>query len=185
MARELKCAYYHAGVADNEEMLGEWLEQGGLIVATSAQGTGVDFPGVLFTLHVDVPYGMIDFAQESARAGRAGEDVDSIVIVEEGKAKRQLPGGIGGVDKGVMCDFISTKGCRRRVMGSYLDNKEVECGQDASTANCDRCGEGVTALERHYTRAARERQTSEETLDEVSDGCVFCFLQPTGESGVS
>lgn len=70
-------------------------------------------------------------------------------------------------------------------MGLYLDNKEVECGQDASTANCDSCGEGVTALERHNTRAARERQTVEETLDEVTDGCVFCFIQSTGESGVS
>lgn len=152
---------------------------------TSALGPGVDFPGVVFTLHVDVPYGMIHFAQKSGRAGRAGEDVDSVVIVEEGKAERQLAGGMRGVDEAVMCDFISTKGCRRKVVGLYLDNKEVECGQDAITANYDRCGEGVAALERHYTRAARERQTFEETLDEVSDGCVFCFIKPTGESGVS
>jgi superfamily II DNA helicase RecQ len=33
-----------------------------LIVATSALGTGVDFPGIVFTLYVDIPYGMIDFA---------------------------------------------------------------------------------------------------------------------------
>lgn len=78
LARELKCAYYHAGAADNEEMLGAWLERGGLIIPTSALGTGVDFPGVVFTLHVDAPYGMIDFAQESRRAGRAGENVDSV-----------------------------------------------------------------------------------------------------------
>jgi superfamily II DNA helicase RecQ len=61
LARELKCAYYHARAADNEERLKAWLEQGGLIVATSALGTGIDFLGIVFTLHVDILYGMIDF----------------------------------------------------------------------------------------------------------------------------
>jgi superfamily II DNA helicase RecQ len=59
--RELKCAYYHAGAVDNEERLKAWLERGRLIIATSALGTGVDFLGIVFTLYVDIPYGMIDF----------------------------------------------------------------------------------------------------------------------------
>jgi hypothetical protein len=186
LARELKCAYYHAGAADNEERLKTWLERGGLIVATSALGTGVDFPGVVFTLHVDIPYGMIDFSQESGRAGRAGEDVDSMIIVEEGRAERQsIDGKSGGVDESIIRDFITTRGCRRRVMGLYLDNKVIECGNDASLARCDRCGEGVTALERDYAQVARERQMIEETLDEVADGCVFCFVESTDEAGVS
>ncbi|GAB7357794.1 hypothetical protein MBLNU459_g0611t1, partial [Dothideomycetes sp. NU459] len=84
LAEDLGCAYYHAGAADKEEKLAGWLEKGGLIVATSALGTGVDFPGVVFVLHVNLPYGMIDFAQESGRAGRGGEDVDSVIMVEEG-----------------------------------------------------------------------------------------------------
>jgi hypothetical protein len=84
-----------------------------------------------------------------------------------------------------MRDFITTRGCRRRVMGLYLDNKEVECGHDASLARCDRCGEGLTALERDYTRAARERQMVEETLDEVADSCVFCFVESTDKTDVS
>ena len=57
---------------DKEERLQDWLEKGGLMAATSALGTGVDFPGIVFVLHVGMPYGMIDFAQESGRAGRAG-----------------------------------------------------------------------------------------------------------------
>jgi superfamily II DNA helicase RecQ len=185
LARMLRCAYYHAGAADNEESLKAWLERGGLIVATSALGTGVDFPGIVFTLHVDIPYGMIDFAQESGRAGRAGEDVDSVIVVEEGKAERQATGGkVRTVDESIMRDFITARNCRRRVMGLYLDNKEIECGNDASLARCDRCGEGVTALERDYVRAARERQIVEETLDEVADGCVFCFVESTDDRRV-
>ena len=61
LAEELECAFYHAGAVDNQERLDRWLEKGGLIVATSALGTGVDFPGVVFVLHTDVPYRMIDF----------------------------------------------------------------------------------------------------------------------------
>ena len=33
-----------------------------MIVATSVLGTDVDFLGIVFTLYVDIPYGMIDFA---------------------------------------------------------------------------------------------------------------------------
>jgi superfamily II DNA helicase RecQ len=153
-----------------------------LIVATSALGTGVDFPGIVFTLHVDIPYGMIDFAQESGRAGRAGEDVDSVVLVEEGKAERQLASGKAAVDESIMCEFVTTVGCRRRVIGLYLDNKETGCSDEASVANCDRCGEGTTAIERVHTKRATERQTVEETLDEVAGGCVFCFVDSTEEA---
>ena len=118
----------------------------------------MDFPGIVFTLHADIPYGMIDFAQESGRGGRAGEDVDSVIVVEEGKAERRLAGGAaGGVDEGVIGEFIATKGCRRRVMSLYFDDKLVECGDEASMAKCDRCGEGLTAVERHHAQAANEQ----------------------------
>jgi superfamily II DNA helicase RecQ len=73
MAEELGCGYYHAGDIDRAEQLETWLGEGGLIVATSALGTGVDYPGIVFILHVGMPWSMIDFAQESGRGGRARE----------------------------------------------------------------------------------------------------------------
>jgi superfamily II DNA helicase RecQ len=97
-------------------MLQAWLEKGGLIMATSALGTGVDFPGIVFVLHVDLPYSMINFAQESERAGRAGEDFDSIIMVGEGKVEKMLSSGKGGLDEKMICEFVTTKECRRRVM---------------------------------------------------------------------
>jgi superfamily II DNA helicase RecQ len=42
----------------------------------------VEFPGIVFILHVGMPWSMIDYAQESGRGGRAGERVDSVVLVE-------------------------------------------------------------------------------------------------------
>ena len=62
-ADELGLLFYHADADGKDERLQRWLDNGGLIFATSALGTGVDFPGVVFVLHVDIPYGMIDFAQ--------------------------------------------------------------------------------------------------------------------------
>jgi superfamily II DNA helicase RecQ len=64
------------------------VSDGGFIVATSALGTGVDYPDIVYVLHVGVPYGMIDFAQESGRAGRGGEAVDSVIVAEEEEVGR-------------------------------------------------------------------------------------------------
>ncbi|CAD0051472.1 unnamed protein product [Aureobasidium pullulans] len=174
MAKELGCAYYHGGSIDNEDKLAVWMETGGLIVATSALGTGVDFPGIVFILHIDLPYGMIDYAQESGRAGRAGEEVDSIIIVEQGKVESMRQAGrIRGLDEEIMAEFVTTRECRRQVMSRYLDGKIVECGA-GDVAQCDRCGEGLGALERLHEKNGKERETVEKTLDDLTDGCASC-----------
>ena len=54
LAQELQCPYYHAGAVDGSERLERWHRDGGLIVATSALGTGVNFPGIVFILHIDL-----------------------------------------------------------------------------------------------------------------------------------
>lgn len=81
IAEELECAHYHPGVVDRAERLQEWVEKGGMIVATSALRTGVDFAGIVYILHVEMPWSMSDFAQASGRRGRAGEQVDVVVLV--------------------------------------------------------------------------------------------------------
>jgi superfamily II DNA helicase RecQ len=45
----------------------EWLKKGGFLTATRALGTGVDFPEVVYIVHLGIPYRLIDFAQESGR----------------------------------------------------------------------------------------------------------------------
>jgi superfamily II DNA helicase RecQ len=100
---------------------------------------------------------MIDFAQESGRAGRAGEDTDSIIIVKEGKVERVLSSHKGELDKKIIYEFVTTKECRRQVISLYLNNKEIEYGSDTNIVKCDGCGEGLIALERSYVRVAIER----------------------------
>ncbi|KAG6109087.1 hypothetical protein E4U13_006111 [Claviceps humidiphila] len=44
---------------------------------------GVNYKDVALTVHVGMPYGLIDFAQESGRAGRDGEAVASYILLEK------------------------------------------------------------------------------------------------------
>jgi superfamily II DNA helicase RecQ len=106
---------------------------------------------------MDLLYSMIDFTQESGQAGRAGEDVDSIIIVKEGKVERVLSSYKGGLDKKIIYKFITIKECRRQVMSLYLNNKEIECGSNTDIVKYDRYSEGLIALKRSYVRVATER----------------------------
>jgi hypothetical protein len=154
IADALGCGHYYTGVPDREEQLEAWLKTDGFIVATTGLGTGIDADGIEFVLHVDVPWGMIDFAQESGRAGQSGSGpADSIVLVEEhvlrdsagnsGEASGQ-PGAadfVEEVDAEAMAAFMRTRECRRAAMSRYLDGKETRCA-DVQGAACDRCSEG-------------------------------------------
>ena len=55
LATALGCGHYYARVVDRAERLEAWLKEGGLIVATSALGTGVDFLGIVLIVHVGMP----------------------------------------------------------------------------------------------------------------------------------
>ena len=60
----------------------------------------------MFILHVGLPYRMIDYAQESGRAGRGGEAVDLVVLLETGEVERQAIREAGIVDRLVMAAFV-------------------------------------------------------------------------------
>jgi superfamily II DNA helicase RecQ len=92
IAKELGCTYYHAGVEAEEraKRLQGWVEQGRLIVATSALGTGVDFAGIIYILHVGMLWSITDFAQASGRGGRGGEAFDVVVVLEQGEVEKRI-----------------------------------------------------------------------------------------------
>jgi hypothetical protein len=141
---------------------------------TSALGTGVDYPDIVYVLHVGVPYGMIDFAQESGRAGRGGDAVDSVILAEKEEVGRPEDAS-QSVDESVMRAFVYSKGCRRAIMSSYLDGCEVECRMQDCAA-CDRCGEEIAEWHRWQQREGREMQVVQEVLDELVDGCAACWV---------
>jgi superfamily II DNA or RNA helicase len=195
VAEELGCSYYHAATPDRAERLGAWIEREGFIVATSALGTGVDIGGIEFVLHVDVPWGMMDYAQESGRAGRSGPGTaDSIVLVDERRVRSSTAAAaaleasaasksVEEMEAEAIEAFVRARGCRRAVMSKYLDGEEVQCADVAGAVECDRCGEGRAEWVRRQQRDAQEWAVVESTLDELADGCGLCWVLADDEAG--
>ncbi len=179
LAEALGCPYYHAGDINREERLSRWLAQGGFMVATSALGTGVNFRGIMFVLHVDLLWSIIDFAQESGRAGRDGEVVTSTVLMEAGTVERRMESGALSVGRGAMGEFMVTRGCQRWVISEYLDGSRLaaRCEDIGGGARCDGCREGGTELQEQGRRWARERAGVEKLLDLLTGCCVLCWAQ--------
>lgn len=142
IAVELWCAYYHASVVDQAERPKAWLEKSGFIVAMLALGTGVDFPGIVFVLHMGMPWCIINYTQESKRAGQRGEAVDLVVLLEEDDVERKATRDLGSINTWAMAAFIQARGYWRGTMSKYLDGRRVECA-DTEGAACNQCGEGL------------------------------------------
>lgn len=183
VALELGCPFYHAGLDPEGRVLrvAGWVESGGLIVATSALGTGVDYPGIKRILHVDEPYGMFDYAQESGRGGRGGEGVDSVILIQDRRRFDTLSNSgrtdWRAIDQAVMREFIHAGSgvCRRAVMSAFLDGRKISCA-DIDGARCDRCGEGVSEWHASQTKDAREQAIVLAKLDELANGCPGCLV---------
>jgi superfamily II DNA/RNA helicase len=118
LAGTLGCPVYYSSMeASCVEVLETWRQSGGLIVSTSALGVGVDIPRVLFTLHVERPWGMIDFVQESGRMRAGGK---SVIVLKQQQQQNQAID-----DSEAMEAFVQTVGCRRKEMSQYMDGKPL------------------------------------------------------------
>ncbi len=177
VAKLLGCGFYHSQSVSKEETIMVWMENGGFCAATGALGTGVDFPGIVYIVHIGIPYGMIDFAQETGRGGRNGEGVDSIILLTdlESQKLRKTEAVELSIDEMAMKRFIETKECRRLAMSAYLDEEGQTCG-DVEGRACDHCGEGIADWTAAQVRKAEEVQRLERGMDEAQRQCGFCLV---------
>jgi superfamily II DNA or RNA helicase len=181
LAEALGCGVFYSGNPTNTEALQQWLAEGGVIVASTALGTGVNYPGVMVVVHVGLPYGLVDFSQESGRAGRAGEEVDSLVLLERNweaqeDTQRQRWRREWSPDELAMVDFVKTKECRRLVLAKNFDTvRPVDC-ETGEMARCDRCRPGITDWHRKQSRASHEEGMFTEALDQIAGNCSVCWV---------
>ncbi|KAK4551903.1 hypothetical protein LTR86_010804 [Recurvomyces mirabilis] len=71
-------------VEEKEARLQEWMSsksRSPFLVCTTAAGAGVDYPYVRWVVHLEDPYGLIDYVQESGRAGRDGEPAGATIFM--------------------------------------------------------------------------------------------------------
>ena len=130
-----KIRFYHAGLLKEEKKrVEDWFfdSKDGILTATCAFGMGVDKADIATVIHLDAPCHLENFIQEAGRAGRNGENVNSVLIwnhtdfihwrqAKEGSRERALG------------DFALTKTCRREMILNYLG------GENALCSGCDIC----------------------------------------------
>ena len=183
IADALACPVYYAGMdGSREEVLKTWQQSGGLVVSTSALGVGVDIPRVLFTLHAERPWGMVDFVQESGRMRAGGK---SVIVVKQ-QAQQAMNDSEAMDDSEIMDAFIQTAGCRRKVMSEYMDGKQLSCAElqarepAVEVATCDNCEEqqssGHRAWQNEQAVQAVQEQVVRAKLDELANSiCPYCW----------
>ncbi|KAG6091014.1 hypothetical protein E4U31_007459 [Claviceps sp. LM219 group G6] len=181
LTKALRCDYFYGGSPDNADVIENWKSSGGCVVATTALGTGVNYSDVAVTVHVGMPYGLIDFAQESGRAGRGGEVVASHILMEKGwqameQKRREKKRQEWSINEKEMFTFVNTVQCRRLVLGKYFDGGPAQDCISGDMARCDRCHIGVSDWERSLQIKSGERFMVEDALDQIANGCPVCWV---------
>jgi RecQ family ATP-dependent DNA helicase len=216
VADELGCDAYHREVDTRDgkaERLKAWMGgiqrdqygSGRVIVATNALGLGIDVPDIRVVMHVEMPYEMADYAQQSGRAGRDGEHSEAIVVRVQLQAERQ-GGSRGQIRTGLgIDDYLSGIICRRVVMDTIMDGRKDRVGCETGEEKCDVCKsweeeegseegneegeeeadirEREIAVQQLRGRAAQRAAQEQEELqrlkqlleDRFLDGCIFCW----------
>jgi superfamily II DNA helicase RecQ len=155
LADKLGCDFYHSGIMDESERLAQlkkWVDGTGgnrWITATTGLGTGVDIKGIVGVVHMEQPYGIVDFVQQTGRGGRReGEIVESVVVMDERPVRMdEKRSDMEHLNHQAMQWFVEGRGCRRVTLGMFMDVGLEEGGQDCAQLHaemCDRCREQDT-----------------------------------------
>jgi superfamily II DNA helicase RecQ len=174
IAQALGCnAYYHDAVG-KASMLADFMEgKQRVIVATSALGMGVDIPDIRCIIHLDRPRTLLDYAQESGRAGRDGFRSEAVIIEEEKEGQSKDEGQTEEEQRLVGWYMDGEEGsetCRRVGLDRYLDGREDRVGCEEGEEACDVCG-GADKEAGEETDEEADRETDEEVSAEMH--CEF------------
>jgi hypothetical protein len=158
MAEVLGCGAYFHDQVDKDQLMQQF-RQGApsVIVATGALGMGIDIPDIRCILHLGRPRTLLDYGQESGRAGRDGQASEAMIILPE--PEPPLPWDPEKAppvaDQALVQRYLHVESdsdgmpCRRVVLDGYLD-QEAEgycrqyCGDEDAPgrlpeARCDGC----------------------------------------------
>jgi superfamily II DNA helicase RecQ len=152
-------SFYHA--APDREGILERFKQGGdrVLVATSAFGLGIDIPDIRLVIHADEPRTLMDYAQESGRAGRDGARCEAVMLKRSGWERME---GLNSKERRVKRLWMGGA-CLREVLDIYLDGCEERDGCGEEEERCSVCwSEGERQLAAMATAEAEEAPETED-----------------------
>lgn len=128
IAKALQCPIYHAGLTlpVRQRTLTAWSEgdSNPFLVATSALSAGLDYPAVRRVLHIGPPAGLVDYAQESGRAGRDGLHAKCTIILAPRWTVNWDTKYVSDFlteDTRQMAQYLRLSSCLRRHLTAYID----------------------------------------------------------------
>ncbi|KAG8724965.1 hypothetical protein FRC09_011290 [Ceratobasidium sp. 395] len=151
MARSLRAPCYHGGMHqdDKDDAALRWISGAfPTIAGTSGLGTGVNHPRCRAALHLHMPYGTTDYAQEVGRTGRDGKPAIAIIFTW-----RPLPTCPDEDPKGyaVLAEAVNKGACLQHSITGFLDGSNL--AKSCSGAGALRCGPCKRGLARSVLRA--------------------------------
>ena len=141
LQKRLKWLVYYSNSPQRDQTLRKFLDlSNGRIIATSSLGLGLDIPNARAIIHIGRPYSLLDYAQESGRAGRDRVFSEAILLdpisnQSISQSKRHFTR-----DERFESDRISEylgSECRRMTLNKYLDDSVSKCQNNDE--KCDNC----------------------------------------------
>jgi len=129
MATELGSHRYHAKMEprDKEIELEAWKggEGSNIMVTSPSLGNGINIQGVTHVYHTDGGlFSMLDYHQESGRAGRQGQPSLATTVVTTEQIRRRIAALAHPNDtkeQHALAHFLTTTACRQMAIASFLD----------------------------------------------------------------
>ncbi|KAG8901288.1 hypothetical protein FRC00_008030 [Tulasnella sp. 408] len=123
---------YHAGMSEDErkEAVSLWVS---VMLASSAFSVGVNPQNCGLVIHYEAPRSMLDYVQESGRAGRDGKRAVAALLWQ----RKPEP---CNDEEAIMASYLETKLCYRWVLFRYMDGTAANCfslpGANRLCSNC-------------------------------------------------
>ena len=132
----LNCAVVHAQISDHENQIKSF-EKGvqNILVATSALSAGYDYASIRVVIHYMNSHSLVDFSQETGRAGRDEREAYSYVLTTAQEAQVRKS---DSKQKLLFKEYVSESVCRRKVLDRVFDNIITDQCM-SNQAQCDLC----------------------------------------------
>lgn len=145
----IEFAKYYATMGDAEKRRNfeAWKDgETNVMLATSAFGSGIDYPSVRQVIVFGLPYTIEEYSQMAGRGGRDGKITKCILMFNSQEESRRIAWQksngkveLANVLEKLLAYAIDQITCRRAYLSRYLDGMEVQCYYNPKSALCSNC----------------------------------------------